>query len=76
MDSLSNNLISTLTGGGVRPPLRKNEKPREQESRRSPRAALNFIPDSDLLASLITQARQALAKGLFWDRGSIVNILL
>lgn len=77
MDSLSNNLVRTLIGGGVRPAVARGQaKPREQENRRSPRAILGVIPDAETIAALVVQARQALSKGIFWDRGAIINILL
>ena len=43
---------------------------------RSPRARINTIPDDDTLFGLIDQALKALARGHFWDRGAIVNILV
>ncbi len=79
MDSLSNNLLRSLSNGAIRPAVntpRSKDQASEQDSRRSPRAALNLIPSPDMLTSLIAQARQALAKGIFWDRGSIINIVL
>ncbi len=40
------------------------------------RARLNTIPDSEELARRISDALTALSKGVYWDRGSIVNIVL
>lgn len=40
------------------------------------RARLNVIPGPDELARLIDRALNALSRGVYWDRGSIVNILL
>ena len=40
------------------------------------RARLNVIPSSDELARMIDQALNALSRGVFWDRGSIINIVL
>lgn len=40
------------------------------------RADFNYIPSPDLLRSLIERALEALSKGVFWDRGSIINLLL
>ena len=48
----------------------------EEISRRSPKARLNFIPSTDELAIMIDKALTALSKGIFWDRGSIINIVL
>jgi len=43
---------------------------------RSVRARLNFIPDSDLLHAMIDRALQALGKGRYLDRGSILNLVV
>jgi hypothetical protein len=40
------------------------------------RARLNFLPDESSLLSMIDRALQALSQGRFWDRGSIVNLLV
>jgi hypothetical protein len=40
------------------------------------RAMINIIPDTEELARLIDRALNALSQGVYWDRGSIVNILL
>jgi hypothetical protein len=45
-------------------------------STRSPRARVNLHPDDDTLFGMIEQALKALARGHFWDRGAIVNILV
>ncbi len=42
----------------------------------SRRARENVIPGSDELARLIDRALNALSQGVYWDRGSIVNIVL
>jgi hypothetical protein len=54
-------------------------RPAAQEatsSSKSPRARLNFIPDEDSLLGMIDRALQALSRGLHWDRGSILNLLV
>ena len=40
------------------------------------RARLNLIPNAEELARRIHDALNALSKGVYWDRGSIVNIVL
>lgn len=40
------------------------------------RARLNFMPDNDTLNSLIGNALSALARGVRWARGSILNLLV
>ncbi len=40
------------------------------------RARLNFIPDSEALNGMITNALAALSRGVRWARGSILNLLV
>lgn len=40
------------------------------------RARLNFIPDEQTLLSMIDRALNALSMGRYWDRGSILNLLV
>lgn len=40
------------------------------------RAALNFIPSPHELQAMIDRALTALSRGVYWDRGSIINIVL
>lgn len=54
---------------------RRTEKT-ETQSRRSPRAKMGLIPSPELLSLLIDDAIEALARGITWDRGAIVNIVL
>ena len=77
------NDISKLISGGLpariatRQPERKPlDKPDIAELRRARRAPLNRIPTADELAHMINNALTALAKGIYWDRGSIINIVL
>ena len=70
--------INTLIG---RPALRPRAARRGAESRdvrdhMPVRALLNFIPAPEALDELIRRARAALRKGFYWDRGSILNIVL
>ena len=59
---------------------RKSEKADKPEERRNhyrrQRAILNFIPEPEQLENLIQRALQALSRGIYWDRGSIINIIL
>lgn len=43
---------------------------------RATRARLNFIPDSDTMSGMISRALDALSRGRFWDRGSILNLVV
>ena len=40
------------------------------------RAALNNIPAPETLATIIRSAISALKSGVFWDRGTILNIVV
>ena len=41
-----------------------------------PKPRNNVVPSPEVIESLITRALAALAKGIYWDRGSIINIVL
>lgn len=41
-----------------------------------PRPHPSFIPGPEALENLIRRALAALERGIYWDRGSIINILL
>lgn len=59
---------------------RKNNtavEPVDREALRPPRfRGLPYIPSEDTLHDLIDRALQALRAGIFWDRGSILNIVV
>ena len=40
------------------------------------RAHINFIPGPDSLATLVASAVEALRRGVRWDRGTILNLLV
>lgn len=40
------------------------------------RSDINFIPAPESLATLISSAVAALRRGVFWDRGTIINLLV
>lgn len=40
------------------------------------KAQYNYIPSPDVLKNMIDRALEALSKGVYWDRGSIINIVL
>ena len=40
------------------------------------RAQTNFIPSPDSLDNMINRAVEARGKGVYWDRGSILNLVV
>jgi hypothetical protein len=40
------------------------------------KAHVNFIPSPQSLSTLINSAVVALRKGVFWDRGTILNLIV
>lgn len=79
--------ISTGLGGlSVKPAIRKPVAAKsDKEGSRfydreellpPPRPNRNFIPTPEAMQDLVDRALAALSRGLYWDRGSIVNILL
>lgn len=40
------------------------------------KAHLNYIPSPDALRSLVERALEALSNGVYWQRGSIINLVL
>jgi hypothetical protein len=70
--------------GGLRakPSMRKsmdksNAKAYERhELNPPPRPPRNFIPTQESIDALVSRAIAALAKGIYWDRGSIINLVL
>lgn len=61
-------------------PARRSERRREpvDRSKLAPpaRAHVNFIPSSDALRTLVEKAVEAFSRGVTWDRGSILNLLV
>jgi len=56
---------------------REREQQEEAVADFSPkRVEENFIPEPESLATMIRGAVSALRKGLHWDRGTILNILV
>ncbi len=47
-----------------------------RELARPPRPLYNVIPSQEDIESLIDRAVAAIAKGIYWDRGSIINLVL
>lgn len=41
-----------------------------------PRPFVNYIPAKEDIQELVQRALNALTRGFYWDRGSIINLLL
>ncbi len=71
-----------LGGLRARPATRKSgDKPTTRNYERHelippPKPPRNFIPTQDAIEALLERALAALAKGMIWDRGSIINLVL
>ncbi len=76
--------IPTGVGGfASRPAARKvsADKPKARNYQRHelmppPRPPRNFIPAPEAIEALLERAIAALARGIYWDRGSIINLVL
>jgi hypothetical protein len=40
------------------------------------RAHLNAVPEPESLATMVRSAVSAMRKGVYWDRGTIVNLMI
>jgi hypothetical protein len=66
----------------ARPATRKSgDKPAARHFDRSelippPKPPRNFIPTQEAIEWLLERALAALARGMIWDRGSIINLVL
>ena len=52
------------------------ETPERKKHKTSPKAQFNYIPAPDALRTLVERAVSALKDGVYWDRGSILNIIV
>lgn len=80
--------ISTGLGGLSVKPTNRRPIPAQTSDKQStrnfdreellppPRSNRQFLPTPEVMQDLVERAVAALARGLYWDRGSIVNIVL
>jgi len=77
--------IPTGIGGFINRPNTKTTAITKKSQERSydkqeylppPRPKRNFIPPQEAIDVLVERAIAALKKGIYWDRGSIINIVL
>lgn len=65
------------SGGTGRPAQRGGERASSGVQTPAPkRATTNFVPAPEALDGLIERAMSALRRGIAWDRGSILNLLV
>ncbi|MCE2927940.1 MAG: hypothetical protein LW823_09935 [Rickettsiales bacterium] len=71
------NRINT-SSAGVKTSIQRRSQQSEREAQVPvpKRAALNIIPAEESLATLIRSALAALRQGTYWDRGTILNVLV
>lgn len=79
-------MIDHLNRNSVRAPALRNTRIASQAGKNDPvdrahytpppRPHPTFVPAPEILESLIERALAAFARGIYWDRGSIINILL
>lgn len=67
---------SIASATGARAQRERRAHGTREELPRPQRAHVNYIPGPDSLQTLIDNAVHALRKGVYWDRGSILNLLL
>jgi hypothetical protein len=62
--------------GAISVPTKREEKKIDIKALRAPKIKQNVIPTPEVLEVLIAKALHAMRHGVFWDRGSIINIVL
>lgn len=64
--------------GAARPAQRRGTQGQDRDTVYTPprRSDVNYIPGPEVLETLINSALAALRKGVFWDRGTIVNLIV
>lgn len=74
----SSNLPVTTAVGRIADAKKRTRQEDESLGRYAPphRAQRNYIPSPDVLKNMIDRALEALSKGVYWDRGSIINLVL
>ena len=71
------NRINVSTGGaGKASDRRRQQTEGESEVIAPTRAHVNIIPEPESLSTLIRSAIAALRQGKFWDRGTILNLIV
>jgi hypothetical protein len=76
--NINPNRINVPSGGAGRAADRGRQQPQQQDDLYTTpkRSDVNYIPAPDSLSTLISSAISALRRGIFWDRGTIINLLV
>jgi len=75
--NINPNRINIPAGGAGRLSERKRQQPDSTASYAPPsRSDVNYIPAPESLRTLISGAIEALRRGIYWDRGTILNLLV
>ena len=71
------NRINRPVGGASKADRRKRETTDSGNVYTIPtRSELNYIPSAESLFTLISSAVEALRQGIYWDRGTIINLVV
>jgi hypothetical protein len=70
--SIQTTIPATRSSASKKSPLIDHEP--QEELLPPPSRGFRFIPEDSVLDALIKKAVNALKKGIYWDRGSILNI--
>lgn len=60
----------------AREDISQRPQPQPNQSPRPQRAAENYVPANESIATLVRSALQSQKQGALWDRGSILNIVV
>ncbi len=72
--SFSSNISGVKSGANRNANTRRTRNGEEIEA--PERAELNFIPSAESITTFIQNAIAALKSGVYWDRGTILNLLV
>lgn len=72
--NINPNRINIASGGGKTTERKRQDTEADVEVITPKRAYINHIPSPEALRSLISNAVAALRKGVYWDRGTILNL--
>lgn len=71
-------LVNIPSGASGKTGERRRQQPQTQEDAYTVprRSDVNYIPVPETLGTLIRGAVEALRRGVYWDRGTILNLLV